>query len=202
MPETVATILWRRLDVEGHEACRLVRLDEGWQLAGRAVFQQDSEPCCLAYRVTCDQQWRTRSARMSGFFGRREISHEIVRHADASWTLDGAMQPQLDGLIDVDVGFTPSTNLLAIRRFGLAAGQSAQAQSAYLAFPELRMFQLDQTYRRLDETHYAYESPVHGYHATLTVSPLGFVLDYPQLWSVVPARSMTPLAQENPKQEM
>jgi hypothetical protein len=56
------------------------------------------------------------------------------------------------------------------------------APAAYLAFPELRLTRLDQTYRRLDENRYAYAAPAFGYKAILTVSPAGFVLDYPGLW--------------------
>ena len=37
----VGAVLWRRLDTPGHDACRLVRNDAGWQLEGTAVFRED-----------------------------------------------------------------------------------------------------------------------------------------------------------------
>ena len=185
MPEAIASILWKRLDVEGHDGCLLVRSDSGWTLTGQALFLHEDEPCCLAYEAHCDGDWRTRTASVSGFLGRRKLRYDIERLADGSWTLNGEAHPAVDGLTDVDLGFTPATNLLVLRRFGLAVGEARPAPAAYLAFPELQLIRLDQTYRRLNETRYAYEGPMFGYAETLEVSPVGFVLDYPKLWKAV-----------------
>jgi hypothetical protein len=180
-----ASILWRRFDMEGHDGCRLRAREDGWDLEGQAVFEYGGEPCCLAYRVSCDGGWLTHTASVHGFLGARGIGYDIERLADGTWTLNGVAQPQAEGLIDVDLNFTPATNLVAIRRFELAVGAETQAPAAWLAFPEFKLMRLDQIYRRLDSTHYAYQSPIHGYAATLEVSPAGFVLDYPQLWKAV-----------------
>ncbi|MBS0430532.1 MAG: hypothetical protein JSR41_24870, partial [Proteobacteria bacterium] len=40
--QTVATILWRRQDGPGHDACRLERNDVAWQLDGAAAFRHES----------------------------------------------------------------------------------------------------------------------------------------------------------------
>ena len=39
--QTIATILWRRLDTPGHDVCRLEHDGESWQLDGAAVFRHD-----------------------------------------------------------------------------------------------------------------------------------------------------------------
>jgi hypothetical protein len=183
MRETIASILWRRLDVEGHDGCRLLSGEEGRELEGQASFEEGGEPCCLAYRVSCDRDWLTRSATVRGFLGSRGLDYDIERHADGTWKLNGALQPQVEGLIDVDLNFTPATNLLAIRRFSLAVGAETPAPAAWLTFPEPKLIRLDQTYRRLDEARYAYRG--YDYAETLKVSPAGFVLEYPGLWKVV-----------------
>ncbi|WP_245262093.1 putative glycolipid-binding domain-containing protein [Mesorhizobium sp. WSM3626] len=54
MTATPVSILWRRLDLEGHDGCLLSRTDSGHSLEGQAIFIQDDKPCCLAYRVDCD----------------------------------------------------------------------------------------------------------------------------------------------------
>ncbi|MDX8538056.1 putative glycolipid-binding domain-containing protein [Mesorhizobium abyssinicae] len=176
------SILWRRLDLEGHDACLLCEADDGWKLRGHALFVHDGKPCSLAYEADCDSGWRTRSARVDGFLGAETLHFEIERLADGGWTLNGAGQAEVAGLIDVDLGFTPATNLLAIRRFDLGVGMSTPAPAAYLGFPELRLMRLEQSYRRLDDTRYGYDAPMFGYNAILEVSPAGFVLDYPGLW--------------------
>lgn len=181
----LASILWRRLDLEGHDACLLAETEGGRSLKGQALFVQDGKPCSLAYEVDCDAGWRTRSARVDGFLGVEALHYEIERLADGQWTLNGARQADVAGLVDVDLGFTPASNLLAIRRLDLGVGNATPAPAAYLAFPELRLMRLDQTYRRLDAVRYAYAAPVFGYDAVLGVSASGFVLDYPGLWTSV-----------------
>ncbi|MER9949965.1 putative glycolipid-binding domain-containing protein [Mesorhizobium sp. M0047] len=66
MKEETASILWRRLDLEGYDACLLSPNDGGHSLEGQAIFIQDGQPCCLAYEVDCDAGWRTRAAQVDG----------------------------------------------------------------------------------------------------------------------------------------
>ncbi|RWC44640.1 putative glycolipid-binding domain-containing protein [Mesorhizobium sp.] len=187
MKQVTASILWRRLDMEGHDACLLSQIDGGYSLAGRAIFIQDGKPCCLAYEVDCDAGWRTCSAQVDGFLGLRELHYAIERSSDGQWMLNGELQHGVAGLVDVDLGFTPASNLLAIRRFDLGIGEATSAPAAYLTFPELRLVRLDQTYRRLETVRYAYAAPMFGYDEILDVSPRGFVVDYPGLWRSVAA---------------
>jgi hypothetical protein len=88
--------------------------------------------------------------------------------------------------IDVDLGFTPATNLIALRRLSLDAGASALAPAAWFPFPELRMDRMEQTYRRLDAGRYDYTGI--NYREILSVSPVGFVTEYPNLWTAVALR--------------
>ncbi|MER9967382.1 putative glycolipid-binding domain-containing protein [Mesorhizobium sp. M0060] len=139
MMQTVASILWCRLDLEGHDACLLSESGSGRNLRGHALFVQDGKPCSIAYEVDCDAGWHTRSARADGFLGTQELHCQIELLAGGQWTLNGKRQVEVDGLIDVDLGFTPATNLLALRRFALDVGTATPAPTAYLTFPELRL---------------------------------------------------------------
>ena len=183
MTSTLASILWRRLDMEGHDACLLSQAEGGYSLKGQAIFVQDGQPCCVTYQVTCDAGWQTKSARVDGFLGLRALRYAIERAADGRWTLNGEIQRDVAGLVDVDLGFTPASNLLAIRRFDLDVGQATPAPAAYLTFPELRLTRLEQSYQRLDDGRYAYAAPMFGYTAVLVVSAAGFVVSYPGLWT-------------------
>jgi hypothetical protein len=89
------------------------------------------------------------------------------------------------GCLDVDLGFTPATNLFALRRLALKVGQHAEAPAAYLEFPSLRVTTLPQRYKRTGRTEYAYEAPTVGYSGTLRVSSLGAVVQYPGLFELV-----------------
>ncbi|TGQ46046.1 hypothetical protein EN859_006150 [Mesorhizobium sp. M00.F.Ca.ET.216.01.1.1] len=182
---TLASILWRRLDLEGHDACLLSQSGGGQSLRGQAFFIQDGKPCSVSYEVDRDPGWHTRSARVDGFLGTQELHYAIERLAGGQWTLNGEPHTEVAGLIDVDLGFTPASNLLAIRRFDLDIGMATPAPAAYLTFPELRLVRLEQTYRRLDEARYAYAALMFGYDEIMEVSPSGFIVDYPGLWKSV-----------------
>lgn len=180
---TVAAILWRRLDVEGHDSCRLSKLADGWKLEGRAVFHEGGRPCSVSYEVACDTVWRTRSALVTGWLGAQTLRFEIAPSGSGGWSLNGIEQPRLAGLVDVDLGFTPATNLLPLNRHVLAVGDGTRPSPAvYLEFPDPRLDRLEQTYERLEEARYRYTSPAYGYDEILEVSASGFVTDYPGLW--------------------
>src|SRR5438132_1248052 len=74
------------------------------------------------------------------------------------WRLNGTECPAVAGCIDVDLNWSPSTNLLPICRLGLAPGQEAGVRAAWLRFPSFTLEPLEQRYRRLDAATYRYES--------------------------------------------
>jgi hypothetical protein len=177
-PET-ATILWRRVDVPGHESARVSRCGDGWILAGTAVFAHEGRPCRLDYRITCDAAWRTRNAVVRGWVGGDDIDVTIEADESARWRLNGAECPQVDGCVDVDLTFSPSTNLLPIRRLGLAVGGEAEVRAAWLRFPGFTLEPLPQVYRRLSGSAYRYESAGGTFVRELAVDAAGFVVSYP-----------------------
>lgn len=182
----VETMLWRRVDRPGHEAARLVFHAPFWQLTGTAVFAQDGMPCRLEYRVTCDSSWHTRHAELSGWLGPRRIVGVISADARRRWRLDGRECPQVEGCVDLDLSFSPATNLLPIRRLELRVGRTAPIRAAWLRFPECRLEPLDQQYHRVETDRYRYQSGTgaDSFHAELRVTPAGFVADYSGRWIV------------------
>lgn len=175
-------ILWRGFFLPGHEACRLFFQDDQWHLAGTAVFSHNQLPCRLDYRVVCDSGWHTRSGRVSGWLGNTTVEIELRVAPDHQWWVNGQARPAVAGCIDLDLNFSPSTNLLPIRRLNLAAGQEGRVTAAWLRFPTFELEPLDQVYRRLDESTYRYESAGGQFTADLQVNPAGFVTNYPGIW--------------------
>jgi len=182
------TILWRRIDLPGHDACGLWHLQNGWRLHGAALFSLDGVPCRLEYHAQCDAAWRARAAGVSGWIGRQNLHLEIIAHADGHWDLNGAEQTAVAGCIDVDLNFTPATNLIAIRRLALSVGEQADAPAAWLRFPELQLERLEQRYHRITVEEYDYAAPDVGYAGILRVLPMGFVTCYPGLWELETVR--------------
>jgi hypothetical protein len=181
-PVTVSTVLWRRLDVPGHDACRLEQTAGGWAVDGAAVFSEDGLPARLAYRVDCDDAWRSTRGVVQGWLGARSIALEVARTSGGGWTLDGRAVTGLEPCVDLDLGFTPATNLLQLRRIGLFPGDAADVPVAWLDAAAGTLDLLQQRYERRSETTYWYGAPGFRYAALLEVGPDGFVRRYPGLW--------------------
>lgn len=179
---TTDTIIWRRLDLPGHEWARLTQLDEGWQLDGTAVFVHAAQPCKLDYTIVCDAGWRTSAARVTGAAGDLPLDLNILVDESHGWRLNDIHCPEVDGCIDIDLGFSPSTNLLPIRRLALAVGDEAEVRAAWLPFPSLAFEPLPQRYSRESESRYRYESRDGQFMRVLNVNSAGFVIDYPGIW--------------------
>ncbi|MCI0394414.1 MAG: putative glycolipid-binding domain-containing protein [Chloroflexi bacterium] len=177
-------ILWRRLDRPGHESARLFFQESSWRLTGTAVFMHDQQPCRLDYLVVCDAEWQTVAGKVAGWVGRETVEIEIAVDAARRWWLNGMERPEVAGCTDLDLNFSPSTNLLPIRRLELAAGQQAEVQAAWLRFPSFTLEPLPQLYRRLDASTYRYESAGGRFVAELEVNETGFVTHYPKFWQV------------------
>jgi hypothetical protein len=181
--QILATVFWRRLDGPGHDACRLERHGESWQLDGAAVFRHtDGRPARLDYRVYCDKAWHTRWGRVRGWIGGASVDFAIARNARGEWTLNDTVVPDLAHCIDLDLGFTPATNLLPLRRLNLQPGERAEAPAAWMDLDGDTLGMVGQHYERRAESDYWYEAPRFDYKALLRVTPEGFVTHYPQLW--------------------
>lgn len=183
---TSTAILWRRLDFPGHESARLAPREDGWDLRGTALFAHEGRPCKLDYLVLCSSDWRTLSARVSGWIGDRQVDLEVSVEPERRWRLNGAECAAVSGSIDIDFGFSPATNLLPIRRLSLAVLEEAEVTAAWLPFPSLVLEPLRQTYRREGETTYRYASRGGSFVRTLEVNRAGLVTSYPGLWESEP----------------
>lgn len=179
-------MLWRRLDCPGHEWARLSGTPAAPRLRGTAIFIEERIPARLDYRITCDAKWSTLSAEVLGWIGDRKVILRIERDALGLWRMFGRPIDSVGGCDDVDLSFSPATNLLAIRRLGLGIGEEGEARAAWLRFPAMDLVPLVQRFRRISEREYAYESD-NGFATTLLTGAEGFVIEYPPLWTAEPA---------------
>ncbi len=178
----VATVVWQRLDLPGHDAAELKSAGSGWRLEGIAILAHEELPCRLSYAIRCASSWKTQEVSVSGFIGAEPVAKRITRERNGIWLLDGAVVSNVAGCEDVDLAFTPATNMLPIRRLDLGVGQSAHVKAAWLRFPGLNLEPLEQSYTRIDSSTYRYESRGGAFRRDLSVDDNGFVTEYPGLW--------------------
>jgi uncharacterized protein len=178
--------LWRRLDAPGHDACGLDENGAGWQLRGTAVYREDGLLARLEYEVDATDGWVTQHGRVRGWLGERAVELAILRSGAGAWTLNGEAVSGLEECVDLDLGFTPATNALQLRRVALDKGQAIDVPFAWLDVAAGTLTLLRQRYERRTETTYWYEAPRFDYAALLEVAPTAFVRLYPGLWVMEP----------------
>ena len=109
--------------------------------------------------------------------------HEIA-HGRADVAIYGLALDTVGGCIDVDLGITPVTNTLPIRRLQLAVGEHADVVASWVRFPLLTIEPLSQRYARIADHRYGYESAT-GFSCDLDVDDDGIVTRYPGGWELI-----------------
>lgn len=167
------------------EHCRLIESPDGVQLVGTVITMLDGIPLLGAYDVRCDAGWRTQRVMVALDHGgvSRRLLLEI--DADGRWRRDGHEIAALAGCVDVDLGATPATNTLPIRRLALEVGSAHDLTAAWVRFPSLEVMPLTQRYTRLDHRRWRYESRGGAFSAELDVDDRGLVVRYPPAWERV-----------------
>ena len=179
--QLVRTVVWRNLSADGRDHCSLWRTSAGWRLQGVAIAVLEQMPMLARYEVHCDQQWRTRRVMVECAVESQMRSLVLTVDSDRRWKREENEIASVAGCIDVDLAITPATNTLPIRRLHLAAGESAPVTAAWIKFPDLNLEKLSQTYTRLAEDRYLYQSST-GFSAQITVDAFGLVRLYPGGW--------------------
>ena len=174
---TTRRVAWRRSDeVETDEHCTLTLRDSGLSLVGTVLGAEGGLPVRVEYRVLTDRNGLTTAAHVRDLRGFETRTKTLERNSKGSWTIDGSAARTLRGCSDVDLGCSPSTNTLPIRRLRLAIGASHTIQAAWVRFPSLEVVKAAQTYTRLDEFTYRYSSG--DFEAELSVDDDGLVGAY------------------------
>ncbi len=166
-------MMWMAEPPPGNDACRFALNSRSLLIEGSSRKGTDM---ATRYRVRATLQGETRRCRIE----RRDRRILIEREADGHWSMDGVAVPGVEGALDVDLGFSPATNTLPIRRLGLAVGEEARIMAAWLDPSDWTLKPMAQTYRRTGELGWHFSSP--GVEVDLTVDGFGAVTRYPGHW--------------------
>ena len=178
----LSSALWRRTDLAMFEVCRLSSASGLYLFEGTVLSTIEDEPTEIRYDVIASPRWESHAARVRVQQGHEQRTIEMSRDGEGHWAINGTVHPEFDGLIDLDLGFSPATNTLAIRRLALEVGDSAQLTAVWLRFPNLDVRLLPQQYTRTAELTYQYESHGGEFVAELNVDDEGLVINYDKYW--------------------
>ena len=147
-------VAWRRSDeVATDEHCTLTQRDSGLSLVGTVLGSEGGVPVRIEYRVLADAEGLTNAAHVRDLRGFEQRTLVLERDAKGGWSVDGKTVRGLKGATDVDLGCSPSTNTLPIRRLRLGVGASKTIKAAWVRFPELTVVKADQKYTQARRVH-------------------------------------------------
>jgi hypothetical protein len=176
------SMIWRRMDTPGHEAVRIYEGEEGWYVDGAAIFLFEKKPCRLEYLIECDHEWRTSFVTVDGFVGDDVVAIEIEVDEGNVWYMNGEEIGAVAGCVDIDLNFSPVTNLLPLKRLAMNLDEAQEVRAAWLRFPSFALEPLQQTYRKVSESVYNYRSDT-GFETDITVDSNGLPVEYPDFWT-------------------
>jgi len=194
------SLTWHRLGPVGIE--QVLFRDQDELTAEGTVAVAGDLPYTLSYSLLTDARWRTQllevSARGAGWRRTVRVEHRATRwqvttaaegHLDDS--LPGIEDPRrLDAAVDVDLGWSPFTNTLPIRRLQMLAapvGTVHRLTMVFVRVPSLEVVPRQQMYTVLGDGRVGYAS--REFSTVLEVTPEGFVTDYPGVATRAPSRT-------------
>lgn len=194
-------LFWRRIDTAGAEHAICVER-QGLRARGTALAATPV-PYAGRYDILTDESWATtrcevtvegagflRSVRLERAAGRWRVTANEQGNLDAALLAAGhprADQPGIEdpgtlhAALDVDLGYSPLTNTLPIRRLNMLnnPGDRHTIDVAWVLLPSLEVVVSSQTYRATGDGVVQFTSGT--FSADITVDERGYVRHYPGL---------------------
>lgn len=174
---------WKRIDFPGFETLALEQDADG--IRARSIIIDNSDaPFGLSVDWRLDRNWVSRSVHLTLMRdGVRELA--IARTGAATWRVDGAPRPDLEGCAEIDISATPFCNGLALRRLEQEPGELT---ALYVLASELTVQPSRQRYERAgDKWRYADLGAAKGFTALLSFDEQLIVRDYEGLFEALPS---------------
>jgi hypothetical protein len=185
--------VWEGVDEWRAEAARIELRPDGV----RATGTQIGAGYRLDYELEAPDGWVTRRLRVSVTTPTTERDLLLEHDGAGGWLKDGADAPALAGALDCDLGFSPLTNLMPVRRHALHEREGeAEIVVAWVSVPDLTVDSSAQRYEhvRPGVVRFADLGLHKGFTAELELDGDGLVELYPEL-----ARTVTPAASSGPR---
>jgi uncharacterized protein len=173
-------IRWQPEEGVGLEHLELRETDWGYLAQSTIVGTFEGHDFSCRYEVTLDVKWTFRHLVLEKTDGK-----VLILKSDGMGTWEranGDGLPEFRGCIDIDIGATPFTNTLPIRRAHLEAGVPQHFRMVWIPLDSLEPFVDEQIYTRRDDTNVHYAAADGSFEADITIDADGLVVDYRGLY--------------------
>jgi hypothetical protein len=131
-------------------------------------WARGADPYLLEYELATSPGYVTE--RLAVRIGERRL--ELVR----------GESPELEGVMDCDLGFSPLTNAMPVLRDRLhEGGEPREIDVAWVSVPDLAVHRDHQVYEPLAPRRLRFRSPGADFERVIELTADGFVLDYPDI---------------------
>jgi uncharacterized protein len=157
------------LPAEARNEVAWIELGDGTLAARGRQWRTDTEGYLLEYELTTGAGYVT---------GRVQ-----VRVAGGpELTLVRGESPELDGVLDCDLGFSPLTNAMPVLRDRMQdGGEPRELDVAWISVPDLTVHRDHQIYEPLAARRLRFASPEAAFERVIELTADGFVHDYPDI---------------------
>lgn len=173
-------LLWRGLDEWRAEAALVTLMPTGVSARGTQLGRGYR----LDYALEAPEDFVTRSLEVTavgeGWSRRLVLEHD----GNGAWRSNSEEAPSVAGALDCDLGFSPLTNLMPVRRHELNRRRAAvEILAAWVSVPDLTLHASRQRYEHLRTSVIRYtDLGTHaGFTSELAVDEDGLVVHYPEL---------------------
>lgn len=186
MSGATRTVMWQGRDPFSTEVLHLHVVDGGHRMEGVVLIDLPRGATEIRYTVTTDEVWRSRALHVE-MLGAHTGSMVLAGDGEGAWSRDAVRLTAVDGCVDLDLGVTPATNTLPMRRLDPAIGDQIITRVAWVRFPEMTIEPDEQIYERVNERRWSFRSE--DFVAELDVDEDGLVVRYSDLWHRVPGEA-------------
>ena len=181
--KTIHETFWTSARPPGTEYCVVGKESGGWSLSGTVARLMREGAMAATYDIRTDTGWRTKEAHIEQLSEGRytRVTLDVRR---GRWFVDGRERFDLEGCVDIDLGASPVTNTLPIKRNRIRVGSKVDLTAAWVRFPTLEVTPLKQSYERVGARRFIYKSTT-GFKAELELDGHGLVKRYGDYWTAV-----------------
>ena len=191
LPPPPAAASWSHQGVRaGFEVAFFRDLGVGHRLTGHTTAYESGALWSVGYEVIVDGAWRTVEVQASNLSAAGTNELVLARDAGNRWIVNGELQPELDGCLDIDFESSAVTNTLPIHRLDFVVGTGIDVPAAFVRADDLRVERLEQRYLLTEVTPegmlFHYESSTFDFECDLRYDLAGLVVEYPGIatrWS-------------------
>ena len=177
--------IWKSDVLNSMEYAGINKKESSWNIISTVILSlNEKESFKIDYAINLNGNWELKEAVINSNNLGIKKTINVKIDENKNWIIDGKKRLFLNTCTDIDLGFTPLTNTIPIRRLDLQINESAEIIATWIQFPSFEIKPLEQLYTRIDENSYLYESGT-NFKAKLLVDEKKIVIDYPKYWKLI-----------------